>query len=88
MTDDFPYSNILIVGGVGVDTGFIHSNAFYGFHLYDSVGGSSGGIGGYANLSGGYVADEILLMTWMDTQETSTGNAANPESTDIEIALN
>ena len=47
-----------------------------------------GGIGGYANLSGGYVADEILLMTWMDTQEISTGNAANPESTDIEIALN
>ena len=85
---NFVSSGTAGVGGVVVDTGFIHSNAFYGFHLYDSVGGSSGGIGGYANLSGGYVADEILLMTWMDTQETSTGNAANPESTDIEIALN
>ena len=85
---NFVSSGTAGVGGVVVDTGFIHSNAFYGFHLYDSIGGSSGGIGGYANLSGGYVADEILLMTWMDTQETSTGNTANPESTDIEIALN
>ena len=71
-------------GGVIVDTAFVFDNSGMGLYLYDSQNGINGGFG--AGTSGNY-GDELILNTWMDTQDVNAVTA-NPEQNEITIDLN
>ena len=71
-------------GGVIVDTAFVFNNSSLNLHLYDSQSGSNGGFGAGTS---GVDGDELILNTWMDTQDANAVSA-NPEQNEITIDLN